>query len=88
MIPDALPDGPEFALAMHILEAHAKLTFNEAQAYIWCEVLVRPWHAFGKSRQAMEALVQRAKKKISECEVPVLDMIKPYVEKIPFLIID
>lgn len=83
-----LPEGEEFAICVYLMQAYGGLSFNEAYVYLWTEQFNRPAHVFSKSRQVIYSLKKKAKKKIEECDVPVLDMIRPYVESAPYLWVD
>jgi hypothetical protein len=85
---ETLPEGEEFAICVYMMQSYAKLSFMEAYVYLWTEQFRRPAHVFGKSRQAIYSLKKKAERKIEECDVPILDMIRPYVESAPFLWVD
>lgn len=74
-----LPEGEGFAISVYLLQYYAELSFVEAHTYVWVEVFHRPAD-FNISRQALHSRLKNARRKIRECEVPVLEMIKPFVE--------
>lgn len=84
-----LPEGEEFAICTYILQKYAGLTFREATVYLLrCQFDLK-WGDVteGMSRQTVYSLNKKALRKIEECGEPVLDMIRPYVEKAPMLFI-
>ncbi len=84
-----LPEGEEFAICTYLLQKYAGLTFKEATVYMhtaysnWAHPMMEI-----RSPQAVYSLKKKAVAKIRKCEEPVLDMIQPYVDKAPFLLID
>lgn len=74
-----IPEGDGFAICVYLLQYYAGLSFVEAYTYTWVEQLNRPAD-FEITRQALHSRLRNARRKIRECEAPVLKMIAPYVE--------
>lgn len=84
-----LPEREEFAICTYILQKYAGLTFREATIYLLKCQFDRKWGdvTYGMSHQVVYSLKRRAVKKIEKCSEPVLDMIKPYVDRAPILLV-
>ena len=74
-----IPEGEGFAICVYLLQYYADLSFVEAYTYAWVEQFHRPAD-FEITRQALHSRLRNARRKIRECEAPVLEMIAPYVE--------
>lgn len=82
------PEWEPFAICTYILQEYAGLTFAEATTYLHTSQFRWGLDNAGRSRQAVYSLRKKAQRKIDACEVPVLDMIRPYVEKAPVVWVD
>ncbi len=76
---DMMPEQENFAICTYILQNYAGLTFAEATTYLWAFEFKWGLANTGRSRQAIYSLKNKALKKIEACDVPVLEMIRPYV---------
>ncbi len=82
-----MPGEEEFAICTYILQSCAGLTFREASVYLAACHFSDKWGDTTESmpRRSVYSLKKKAIEKIERCGEPVLDMIRPYVERAPII---